>query len=61
MANKIRNANMSLDEILSEDEPAEVTPIVCGSVSQAEAEKAFDDMFRESEFYFNKIMNGIWR
>lgn len=60
MANKIHNCNMSLDEILNEDEPAEVTTLYGGDPTHEEAEKAFDDMFKESEYYFNKIMNGRW-
>lgn len=57
MANRIHNAGMTFDEILAE-EPAEVTPIKCGTVSQAEAKQAFDDMFKESEYYFNKMFFG---
>lgn len=60
MANKIHNCNMSFDEILNEDEPAEVTTLYGGDPTHEEAEKAFDDMFKESEYYFNKIMNRRW-
>lgn len=60
MANTKHNCNMSLDEILNEDEPAEVTTLYGGDPTHEEAEKAFDDMFKESEYYFNKIMNGRW-
>jgi hypothetical protein len=60
MANKIHNCNMSLDEILSEEEPAEITTLHGGDPTHEEAEKAFDEVFKESEYYFNKIMNGRW-
>ena len=60
MANTIHNCNMSLDEILNEDEPAEVTTLYGGDPTHEEAEKAFDEVFKESEYYFNKIMNGRW-
>lgn len=60
MANTIHNCNMSLDEILNEDEPTEVTTLYGGNPTHEEAEKAFDEVFKESEYYFNKIMNGRW-
>lgn len=61
MANKIHNCNMSLDEILAEEEPANITPLYGGDPTVEEAEKAFDDVFKDSEYYFNKIMSGNWR
>lgn len=60
MANTKHNCNMSLEEILNEDEPAEVTTLYGGDPTHEEAEKAFDEVFKESEYYFNKIMNGRW-
>lgn len=58
MANKIHNCDMSLDEILAEEEPAKVTTLHCGDPTIEEAEQAFNEVFRESEYYFNKIMSG---
>lgn len=60
MANKIHNAGMTLEEIMSEEEPAEVITLYGGDPTHEEAEKAFDEVFKESEYYFNKIMNGRW-
>ena len=60
MANTKHNCNMSLDEILNEDEPTKVTTLYGGDPTHEEAEKAFDEVFKESEYYFNKIMNGRW-
>lgn len=60
MANTIHNCNMSLDEILNEDEPAEVTTLYGGDPTVEEAEQAFDEMFKESNKAFNEFMNS-WR
>ena len=57
MANKIRNAGMTFNEILNEEEPAEVTTLYGGDPTVEEAEKAFDDLFKESQQAFNKFMN----
>ena len=57
MANTKHNCNMSLDEILNEDEPAEVTTLYGGDHTHEEAKKAFDDMFKESQQAFNNFMN----
>lgn len=37
-----------------------VTPLKCGDPNQEEAEKAFEDFFKDSLYYFNKIMNWKW-
>lgn len=57
MANKIHNAGMTLEEIFSEEEPAEVTTLYGGDPTVEEAEKAFDDLFKESQQAFNNFMN----
>jgi hypothetical protein len=57
MANKIHNAGMTLEEILSEEEPAEVTTLYGGDPTVEEAEKAFDELFKESQQAFDKFMN----
>lgn len=43
-----------------QDQQTTVTPIVCGEATAEEAEKAFDDLFYDSNYYFEKIMKGIW-
>lgn len=57
MSNKIHNCRMSLDEILNEEESVEVTTLYGGDPTHEEAEKAFDDMFKESQNAFNKFIN----
>lgn len=57
MANKIHNAGMTFDEILNEEEPAEVTTLYCGDPTVEEAEQAFDELFKESHQAFNNFMN----
>ena len=57
MSNKIHNCSMSLDEILNEDEPAEVTTLYGGDPTHEEEEKAFDALFKESQNAFNKFIN----
>lgn len=48
MANRIHNANMTLDEILKEEEePAKVTPLKGGEPTEAEAEAAFEELFTD--------------
>ena len=53
MANTKHNCNMSLDEILNEDEPAEVTTLYGGKATQEELEAAFDEIFK-NEWRKNK-------
>lgn len=57
MANTKHNCNMSLDEILNEDEPAEVTNLYGGDPTVEEAEQAFNELFKESNKAFNDFMN----
>lgn len=57
MANKIHNAGMTFDEILNEEEPAEVTTLYCGDPTVEEYEQAFDELFKESQQAFNDFMN----
>jgi threonine aldolase len=57
MANTKHNCNMSLDEILNEEEPAEVTTLYGGDPTVEEAEQAFDELFKESHQAFNNFMN----
>ena len=48
MANKIHNANMTLAEILREEpEPATITPLKGGEPTEAEAEAAFEELFKD--------------
>lgn len=56
MANKIHNCNMSLEEVLAEEELV-VTPLYGGNPTQEEAEQAFDELFKESHQAFNNLMN----
>ena len=57
MANKIRNAGMTFDEILREEEPEEAITVYGGEPNNEEAAEAFEQLFKESQQALNKFMN----
>ena len=57
MANKIRNAGMTFDEILRDEEPEEATTVYGGEPTVEEAAEAFEQLFEESQQALDEFMN----
>lgn len=51
------NFNMPWEE---EQDPATVTPITGGNLTQEEAEEAFDRLFEESQNALDTWLSGVW-